>query len=169
MKVKITQIFLVSLLALVALVKLPSCGKITDDIKRSRLKKVAIALVREFTGVWIPYLVGLYFLIQVLYILPWIALISVTLISSSDGPTAALRILKILLGLDGDGCIILYKYYGLNMSMASLHLGLIDTVSLCEAHLYELNIWAWNYVLCVDGNCVYVDRNCPDIKRILSQ
>jgi hypothetical protein len=43
--------------------------------------------------------------------------------------------------------------------------GLIDTVSLCEAHLYELNIWAWNYVLCVDGNCVYVDRNCPEHKK----
>ena len=43
--------------------------------------------------------------------------------------------------------------------------GLIDSVDLCESHLYELNIWSWNYGLCVDGNCVYIDRECSEHKK----
>ena len=43
--------------------------------------------------------------------------------------------------------------------------GLIDSVSLCESHLYELNIWSWNYGLCVDGNCVYIDRDCLEQRK----
>jgi hypothetical protein len=42
----------------------------------------------------------------------------------------------------------------------------ICNVSLCEAHEYYLSLTGYKYKLCVDGNCVTIDRICPsDYKK----
>lgn len=42
---------------------------------------------------------------------------------------------------------------------------LIKRISICEEHYYELTISTWDYKLSVDGTYVHVPKNCPDEYR----
>ena len=42
---------------------------------------------------------------------------------------------------------------------------IINTINLCHDHTYNLIIYSWQYKLCVDNNCVFVPRNCPNHYR----
>ena len=145
--------------------KLPSCGKITDEYKTFTIKEGS-----HRSGARIHRSMDTVFSWSILFDSSAIytTLDSLNqrdvnkLIGWSDCGTSHIKN-SIRFGwrwLDNTLQILWFKH-----EHGEFTFGLIDTVSLCEAHLYELNIWTWNYVLCVDGNCVYVDRNCPEHKK----
>jgi len=155
------RILVVSLLVLVVLVKLPSCKKLTNEYETFTIKKgnhrSTTRINRSLDTVF-----------------NWSILFDSSAIYNTVDSLNQRDVNK-LIGWSDCGTrhtenSIRFGWRWLDNSLQILwfkhehgdfSFGIIDSVSLCEPHIYELNIWRWNYGLCVDGKCVYVNRNCP--------
>jgi hypothetical protein len=155
----------VSLLALVVVVKLPSCKKITNDWKTFTIKKGEHRSTRALN-----YSKDTMF--------GWNIEFDSSAIYKTVDSLNQYDINKLIgwsdCGTDHMENSIRFGWRWLNDSLeihwfkhehGKFSFDLIKRVSLCEEHYYELTIYRWDYKLAVDGTYVYIPRNCPSDKR----
>ena len=156
---------MVSLLALVALVKLPSCKKITDKYKTFTIregkhrstnalnysKDTVFGWDIEFDSSAIYKTVDSLNQLDINKLIGW-----------SDCSTSHME------------NSIRFGWRWLNDSLeihwfkhehGKFSFDLIKRVSICEEHYYEMTITTWDYKLSVDGTYVHIPKNCPDRYR----
>jgi hypothetical protein len=155
----------VSLLALVALVKLTSCSKIKDDyttftIKEGKHRSITALRYSKDT------------------VFKWNVKFDSSAIYRSVDSLNQYDINKLIGWSDcGDShteSSIRFGWRWLNDSLeihwfkheqGKFSFDLIKRVTLNEEHYYELTVFRWDYKLVVDGTHVYVPRNCVRDRR----
>ncbi len=157
---KITLICLVSLLALVVLVKLPSCKKITNDYKTFTIKKgkhrstysfgyskdTVFGWNIEFDSSAIYKCVDSLNQYDINKLIGW----------SDCGEDHMENSIRFGWRWLNDNLEIhWYKHENGDFSFSK-----ICDVDICKEHSYELTITDWDYKMRVDGTCVWVSRNC---------
>ena len=158
---KITLICLVSLLALVVLVKLPSCKKITNDYKTFTIKEgkhrstYALKYSKDTT-------------------FGWDVIFDSSAIYKTVDSLNQYDINKLVgwsdCGTDHMDNSIRFGWRWLNDSLeihwfkhenGSFTFSKICNVDLNSEYNYQLTISDWDYHMRVDGTCVWIPRNCP--------